>query len=206
MRESNGDLLSSLPSPWQGVRFGPKLGQIGPKWYKPETFSYQISVHFDMPKCTQIWSEKVTLKAKSDIGLPGFDHHSAGGLRRSRFSSLWSLHFDLHCYIYRESGVRKITGFKGVNKTKKFNFNGYIPWIEFFKVHFQVSNHLQTEIQKGCNNYPFSIFAIFFQGVARQALHCSTWVSTRSEKVPDLSDFGNFHLVLFFLVSSLSWR
>ena len=41
------------------MRFGPKVRQIGPKWDKPETFSYKISVNFDSPKCTKILSEKV---------------------------------------------------------------------------------------------------------------------------------------------------
>ena len=34
---------------FQGVRFGPKVGQIGPKWDKSGTFSDQISVHFGSP-------------------------------------------------------------------------------------------------------------------------------------------------------------
>ena len=30
------------------VHFGTKVGQIGPKWNKSETFSDQISVHFGL--------------------------------------------------------------------------------------------------------------------------------------------------------------
>ena len=46
----------TLADAWYWVtRFGPKMGQIGPKWDKSGTFSDQISVHFGAaPKCTEI--------------------------------------------------------------------------------------------------------------------------------------------------------
>ena len=54
------DILTSVA---RDCRFGSKVGQIGPKWYKSETFSDQISVHLNFgasrPKCTDICSEKV---------------------------------------------------------------------------------------------------------------------------------------------------
>ena len=45
------------------VRFGHKVGQIGPKWDKSWTFSDQILVHFGSP------SQNVL---KSDLKSPGF--------------------------------------------------------------------------------------------------------------------------------------
>ena len=42
-------------SPGKGNRFGPKVGQISPKWTKPGFFSDQIqyNIHFGEPKCTK---------------------------------------------------------------------------------------------------------------------------------------------------------
>ena len=36
-----------LAGVFSGVIFGPKVGQIGPKWDKSKTFSNDISVHMD---------------------------------------------------------------------------------------------------------------------------------------------------------------
>ena len=48
--------LGEFTSGWIWViRFGPKIGQIGPKWDKSGTFTDQISVHFGAaPKYTEI--------------------------------------------------------------------------------------------------------------------------------------------------------
>ena len=39
-----------LTSRFGDVRFGPLVGQIGPKWKNSETFSEQISMHFGVEK------------------------------------------------------------------------------------------------------------------------------------------------------------
>ena len=60
-----------------GVRFGYKVGQIGPKWDKSVTFSDHISVHFgarqqsDMKKSRMcpFWGQSDTLDLETDGNL-----------------------------------------------------------------------------------------------------------------------------------------
>ena len=54
------------------ARFGPKVGQIGPKWEKSGTFSDQISVHFGALRQNVLKSD---LK-KFRIFLTHFVHNS----------------------------------------------------------------------------------------------------------------------------------
>ena len=54
--------------------FGPKVGQISPKWAKSKTFSEEISVHSGESKCTEIKSEKVSDLSQSDPLLAHSGH------------------------------------------------------------------------------------------------------------------------------------